>query len=229
MSDVSALRCGAKLRCRSPRFSRATFWRSGQAACSFSVGDGSTSVYRSCIHHHPLPHLESIRVLTEKQLASHKRHEDLPVPEGGRATGHDAHHSPQTDSMHCPSATVRISCKACFESTDDYRSSIQSARSISLLAPRRPMLPSSSASTIPTPGSTSAPAIPSTGALDLATKISAHPALGSIQIRCGPRDTYNPSHLVRKRRHGFLSRIRTKKGRKLLMRRLKKGRWNLSH
>jgi large subunit ribosomal protein L34 len=110
------------------------------------------------------------------------------------------------------------------------RSSIQSARSISLLAPRRPVLPPSSyASTMPTPGSTTAPVIPSAGALDLASKISAHPALGSMQIRCGPRDTFNPSHLVRKRRHGFLSRIRTKKGRKLLMRRLKKGRWNLSH
>ncbi|KAF1971366.1 hypothetical protein BU23DRAFT_590600 [Bimuria novae-zelandiae CBS 107.79] len=102
-----------------------------------------------------------------------------------------------------------------------------STRSISLLAPRRPIL--SSTSTLPVPGSTISPAIPSSDALNLASKISAHPALGSMQIRCGPRDTYNPSHLVRKRRHGFLSRIRTKKGRKLLMRRLKKGRWNLSH
>ncbi|KAF2683503.1 hypothetical protein K458DRAFT_340625 [Lentithecium fluviatile CBS 122367] len=111
-----------------------------------------------------------------------------------------------------------------------HRSSTASARSISLIAPRRPMLPTYSyASTIPTPGSITTPAIPSAGALDIASKISTHPALGSIQIRCGPRDTYNPSHLVRKRRHGFLSRIRTKKGRKLLMRRLKKGRWNLSH
>lgn len=115
--------------------------------------------------------------------------------------------------------------------TNRSRSSIPStARSISLLAPRRPVLPSSSlAATLPTPGSTGAPAIPSADALDLASKISSHPALGSIQIRCGPRDTYNPSHFVRKRRHGFLSRIRTKKGRKLLMRRVKKGRWNLSH
>ncbi|KAF2255371.1 hypothetical protein BU26DRAFT_448744 [Trematosphaeria pertusa] len=103
-------------------------------------------------------------------------------------------------------------------------------RSISLLAPRRPVLPvSSTPSALPTPGSATAPAIPSADALDLVSKISSHPALGSIQIRCGPRDTYNPSHLVRKRRHGFLSRIRTKKGRKLIMRRLKKGRWNLSH
>ncbi|KAF2645751.1 hypothetical protein P280DRAFT_513638 [Massarina eburnea CBS 473.64] len=105
-----------------------------------------------------------------------------------------------------------------------------SARAFSVLTPRRPMLPASSRpSTLPAPGSTAPTAIPSAGALDIASKISSHPALGSIQIRCGPRDTYNPSHLVRKRRHGFLTRIRTKKGRKLLMRRLKKGRWNLSH
>ncbi|KAF1942717.1 hypothetical protein EJ02DRAFT_433761 [Clathrospora elynae] len=102
-----------------------------------------------------------------------------------------------------------------------------SSRAISLLAPRRPILPRSSAqATLPLPGTLLSS---SSESLDLAAKISAHPGLGSMQIRCGPRDTYNPSHIVRKRRHGFLSRIRTKKGRKLIMRRLKKGRWNLSH
>ncbi|KAF2876540.1 ribosomal protein L34-domain-containing protein [Massariosphaeria phaeospora] len=103
----------------------------------------------------------------------------------------------------------------------------QPTRSISLLSPRRPVLRTSTA--LPTPGSATTPAIPAPDAFDLASKITSHPALGSMQIRCGPRDTYNPSHIVRKRRHGFLSRIRTKKGRKLIMRRLKKGRWNLSH
>ncbi|OAL49131.1 hypothetical protein IQ07DRAFT_681137 [Pyrenochaeta sp. DS3sAY3a] len=103
-------------------------------------------------------------------------------------------------------------------------------RSISLLSPRRPILPcTSSPQALAAPGAAPTSLLPSPSTLDLAGKISAHPALGSMQIRCGPRDTYNPSHLVRKRRHGFLSRIRTKKGRKLLMRRLKKGRWNLSH
>jgi large subunit ribosomal protein L34 len=87
----------------------------------------------------------------------------------------------------------------------------------------------SSPSTLPAPGTSTSILGASGETLDLAGKISAHPGMGSMQIRCGPRDTYNPSHLVRKRRHGFLSRIRTKKGRKLLMRRLKKGRWNLSH
>ncbi|KAF1950741.1 hypothetical protein CC80DRAFT_426232 [Byssothecium circinans] len=115
--------------------------------------------------------------------------------------------------------------------TPQHSRPIPSIRALSILTPRRPILPlSSTPSTQPPPGSTStSTSTISPGALDLAAKISAHPALATTQIRCGPRDTYNPSHLVRKRRHGFLSRIRTKKGRKLLMRRLKKGRWNLSH
>ncbi|PSN65629.1 hypothetical protein BS50DRAFT_575607 [Corynespora cassiicola Philippines] len=108
-----------------------------------------------------------------------------------------------------------------------------SMRNMSLLSARRPMLPlTSGPSTLPAPGTTpsSTSQLPAADALDLASRLSAHPAMaGAMQIRCGPRDTYNPSHFVRKRRHGFLSRIRTKKGRKLLMRRLKKGRWNLSH
>ncbi|KAF2832267.1 hypothetical protein CC86DRAFT_313181 [Ophiobolus disseminans] len=98
-------------------------------------------------------------------------------------------------------------------------------RLLSILTPRRPMLSRPN----PPPGTPSS-LLPSTSeSPDLMGKISAHPGLGSMQIRCGPRDTYNPSHTVRKRRHGFLSRIRTKKGRKTLMRRLTKGRWNLSH
>ncbi|EMD61822.1 hypothetical protein GGP41_002670 [Bipolaris sorokiniana] len=102
-------------------------------------------------------------------------------------------------------------------------------RQISLLSPRRPLVPAtySSPSTLAPSGTSSSLANLET--LDLVGRISAHPALGSTQIRCGPRDTYNPSHLVRKRRHGFLSRLRTKKGRKMIMRRLKKGRWNISH
>jgi len=44
-----------------------------------------------------------------------------------------------------------------------------------------------------------------------------------------PRNTFNPSHFVRKRRHGFLSRIRTRKGRNTIKRRRLKGRGTVSH
>ena len=40
---------------------------------------------------------------------------------------------------------------------------------------------------------------------------------------------YQPSNIVRKRRHGFLARLRSKNGRKILKRRRMKGRKYLSH
>ncbi|KAI0977505.1 hypothetical protein F4678DRAFT_455650 [Xylaria arbuscula] len=56
--------------------------------------------------------------------------------------------------------------------------------------------------------------------------ITTHPALaGPQQIRCGPRPTMaRTSRLVRKRRHGFLSRIRTRNGQRTLQRRREKKR-----
>lgn len=42
-------------------------------------------------------------------------------------------------------------------------------------------------------------------------------------------NSYQPSQLVRKRRHGFLNRLATKTGRRVIMRRRMKGRKFLSH
>lgn len=62
------------------------------------------------------------------------------------------------------------------------------------------------------------------------TAISAHPAFMAAQVRCGPRNTMQAnSRLKRKRKFGFLSRNKTKKGRKTLLRRREKGRFRLSN
>ncbi|KAB5575621.1 hypothetical protein GE09DRAFT_1092714 [Coniochaeta sp. 2T2.1] len=117
-----------------------------------------------------------------------------------------------------------------------------STRSFSSLPTLRPTL-SSPPSVFRAPGTTTTLSrfVPSTtttitgeASLDLvsASSISAHPALAGVgsQIRCGPRfHRMNPSsRLIQKRRHGFLNRLRTKNGRKLLARRKAKGRFRLS-
>ncbi|KAI6259269.1 hypothetical protein MCOR27_010850 [Pyricularia oryzae] len=77
------------------------------------------------------------------------------------------------------------------------------------------------------------PTMPTTAgeaALDLVpkTSITGNPAaLG--QIRCGPRPTTaRTSRLKRARKHGFLVKTRTAKGRKMLARRQAKGRKTLT-
>jgi len=79
----------------------------------------------------------------------------------------------------------------------------------------------------PPPSQTSAPVLRQS--LDLLPSITSHPSLALVQVRHAARDTFNPSHRVRKRRHGFLSRLRTRNGRKTLKRRKAKGRNTLSH
>ncbi|PMD53780.1 uncharacterized protein K444DRAFT_646673 [Hyaloscypha bicolor E] len=102
----------------------------------------------------------------------------------------------------------------------------------SLRGPSRPTIFPSSASfraSLAVPTTTTSSPVGVEAMLDLLQKISSHPALGATQVRCGPRDTFSPSHFVRKRRHGFLSRIRTRKGRNTLARRRAKKRSTLSH
>lgn len=53
---------------------------------------------------------------------------------------------------------------------------------------------------------------------------------GLIHMRFKSRgNTYQPSTLKRKRTFGFLARLRSKSGRKILQKRRQKGRWYLSH
>ncbi|KAB2578495.1 50S ribosomal protein L34 [Lasiodiplodia hormozganensis] len=105
----------------------------------------------------------------------------------------------------------------------------QQLRSISVLSPRRPQLPWTCGAIATVPPTHASPVAAAAEAPDVLPKVSSHPALQGIQVRNGPRDTYKPTNLVRKRRHGFLSRIRTRKGRAILKRRKAKGRGTLSH
>lgn len=64
----------------------------------------------------------------------------------------------------------------------------------------------------------------------IAPRISQAPGLQFQQIRCGPRNTTNRmTHLIRKRRIGFLARLATRTGRAILRRRRAKGRTVLTH
>ncbi|KAI5838593.1 60S ribosomal protein-like protein L34 [Morchella snyderi] len=101
------------------------------------------------------------------------------------------------------------------------------ARTFTSLTPLRPsVFPSISSSYLAVPtNTTSITAATAT----IAPRISSHPALRALQVRNGPRNTFDPSHRVRKRRVGFLARKRTRGGRAVLKRRQLKGRRSLSH
>jgi large subunit ribosomal protein L34 len=95
---------------------------------------------------------------------------------------------------------------------------IHRSRTFSLLSPRRPTLPSTPTSTL---------SLNTT--LELPTLPAASTTLTLLQARGPKRDTFDPSHRVRKRRSGFLARIRSRNGRNLIKRRLLKKRSTLSH
>ncbi|KAF8422911.1 ribosomal protein L34-domain-containing protein [Tirmania nivea] len=100
-------------------------------------------------------------------------------------------------------------------------------RPLSILTPHRPTTLLCVHAALPPPPEHTV--TPGPERLDLLPRISASPALRFLQLRNGPRDTFDPSHFVRKRRFGFLARLRSRTGRAILKRRRAKGRKSLSH
>ena len=133
------------------------------------------------------------------------------------------HTAPFTTNISRSSRRKLSIAKVCLRTTTTSRSShanLHSRRSMSLLS-RSPLRPS-----LPPPTSTTLSISSETG-----TSLSFFPLSqpATQQIRGMKRDTFNPSHVVRKRRHGYLSRIKTRTGRMILKRRRVKKRSTLSH
>ncbi|TVY33852.1 50S ribosomal protein L34 [Lachnellula subtilissima] len=106
-----------------------------------------------------------------------------------------------------------------------------SKRTFTSLPSLRPTIIPSSLSFSLRPNPTTTTASSTTTDLDATAilPISTHPSMNSTQIRCAGRNTFNPSHFVRKRRHGFLARVKSRTGRMMLKRRRAKKRSTLSH
>ncbi|KAK6529704.1 hypothetical protein TWF281_008866 [Arthrobotrys megalospora] len=95
----------------------------------------------------------------------------------------------------------------------------------SLLRPS--YLPPTTTSYRPTPQPTYTSLLPQT--ISPSSNIPTSTLPGIQQTRGHRRKTYNPSHIVRKRRFGFLARLRSKTGKNILKRRKAKGRKMLTH
>ncbi|KEQ83547.1 hypothetical protein M438DRAFT_35780 [Aureobasidium pullulans EXF-150] len=78
------------------------------------------------------------------------------------------------------------------------------SRTFSLLSARRPTLPTAPTSTLSLNTTLELPTLPASST-----------TLTLLQARGPKRDTFDPSHRVRKRRSGFLARIRSRNGRNL--------------
>ncbi|KAL1974292.1 hypothetical protein VTN31DRAFT_4496 [Thermomyces dupontii] len=101
-------------------------------------------------------------------------------------------------------------------------------RTLSHLAARAPSRPLAAATTTTTTTTTMA----STWTSSLLRPSFSSPiqsrAFSASAHLAAKRDTYNPSRLVQKRRHGFLARVKTRGGRNILKRRRAKKRKTMS-
>ncbi|BCR92036.1 mitochondrial 54S ribosomal protein bL34m [Aspergillus chevalieri] len=102
-------------------------------------------------------------------------------------------------------------------------------RSFSSLLTSRisPSLPTTTTAITPRTTPTSTFTSPLQSPLTSALNSQTRPFSASACL-AGKRITYNPSRRVQKRRHGFLARLRTRGGRKILMRRRARGKKALS-
>ena len=143
---------------------------------------------------------------------------------GGMRTGTDvsSRYGRHSTPLHLSMSVILLSCISRLTDLDRHLSSLT----------RTPIRPSTQ-SLLPSSSLALSPPAPSIGSvlstLDILPKISTHPALQTLQVRNGPRNTYDPSHRVRKRRAGFLARKRSRTGRNILVRRRQKRRSTLSH